>query len=161
MNNKTFNAEHHLMLSTKFYENAVVRSIQKEFGYKGSLLASYILSVITLHGGAVRFGYDFCRPITELFPEISRNLVKMVVRRMTDADFLDKKAYQERNIVTFPERYTVGSDEEIYSGHVDSSAPYFFVKIGCQGSFSEEKRVSAAEMVVSAAETHRNDSFCG
>ena len=138
MNNKTFNAEHHLMLSTRFYENAVVRSLQKEFGYKGSLLASYILSEIARNGGSVRYGYDFYKPITELFPEISRNLIKMVVRRMTDADFLDKKAYTEKNILTYPERYIAGSKIEVSNGHVDASVPYYFVINVQSGDLSEE-----------------------
>lgn len=129
MNNKTFNAEHRLMLSTRFYEDPTVRSLQKEFGYKGSVLALAILMEIARNDGKARLNNAFFKSITDKFPEISRNLVKMVVRRMTDAGFLYKPEYIEDNILSVPGKFLVANEEDVYGGHEDQSAPYF-VAIG-------------------------------
>ncbi len=123
----TFNSEKCLYLSTRFYKHPFLRSLRKEFGSKGFVLSVVILEMVGEKTMEVKFGRKFREAVVKEFPEISMNLVTMVVRRMTEEGFLDKRAFQERHVLTPPASYIVSCVDDIYSGKADREAPYYFV----------------------------------
>jgi hypothetical protein len=59
-----------------------VRSLQKEFGFKGLSVTIFILTEVAKHGKETRYDNRFKEAVARLFPDISVNLVNMIVRRM-------------------------------------------------------------------------------
>lgn len=138
--NKTLTADRVFAISTRFYEHPFIQSLMEEFGVKGSTLAVAVLAQIGKSGTEARFGRKFRESISGNLPGVSYNLVKMVVRRMVEAGFLDKKAFCYRKVLTPPSSHIVSSMQEVYDGTVDSSAPYYFVRDGYSAKNSEESR---------------------
>ena len=62
-----------------------------------------------------------------------------------DVDFLDKKAFNERSVLTPPARYIVTSGGDYSDCSAAISAPYCFVKDSVSGVISEETHVITEE----------------
>lgn len=148
----TFNSEKCLYLSTRFYKHPFLRSLRKEFGSKGFVLSVVILEMVGEKTMEVKFGRKFREAVVKEFPEISMNLVTMVVRRMTEEGFLDRRAFQERHVLTPPASYIVSCVDDIYSGKADREAPYYFV-------FPKETTVSSKTRSINTEEISINSEL--
>lgn len=171
----TFNSEKCLYLSTRFYKHPFLRSLRKEFGSKGFVLSVVILEMVGEKAMEVKFGRKFREAVVKEFPEISMHLVTMVVRRMTEEGFLDKRAFQERHVLTPPASYIVSCVDDIYSGEVDREAPYYFIlpkektfssgkrSINTEGKTinSEETSINSELIHINTEEINNNTELCG
>lgn len=153
----TLKADKCFHTSTKYFDYPLIKDLREEFGPKGYALSLVILTHIRQEGTEARYNRRFRALITQEFPEFSENLVKMVIRRMTDADFLDKKAFKERHVLTPPVRFLVDTVQDIYSGSFDLSAPYYFVKEDNSVVVSE-KTADSSEQSCNSSELFRNNS---
>lgn len=151
--NKTLTAERVFAISIRFYEHPFIQSLMEEFGVKGCTLAVAVLAQIGKSGTEARFGRKFRESISRNLPGISYNLVKMVVRRMVEAGFLDKKAFDERKVLTPPAEYIVDDIYDIGSGNVDKSMPYYYARNQFSSITSEETPVNSEETHISSEET--------
>ena len=154
----TLKADNGFFLSTGFYEDPFVVSLRKEFGIKGSLLAIIILTEISENGHSVKFSRNFSEHIVQLLPEVSTNLVKMVVRRMTDGGFLDKSSFVKEKVLTPPEKCFIDSINMLSGSFVSSSAPYYFIRGHKSIVNSEEKHINSEETHVYSEETRNKQN---
>lgn len=155
---QTLKAERCICMSTRFMEFPLVRSLLKEFGSKGFLLAVAILSEVASSGTEARYGRKFRDRITAVCPDVSHNLIKMVVRRMTDAGFFNRVAFVTRRVLTPPSGYVVSCMEDILHGTV-SQAPYFLLSDFSPVVSSEETAVISEKTRVIPEETDGLDCF--
>ena len=153
----TLTAERCFYKSTRFSKFPFVQALRKEFGLKGYTLSIVILEEIASSGIEVRSGRKFRENIVKEFPDISHNLIKMVIRRMTDSGFLDKAAFVMRGVLTPPAKYIAASKEEITNGMVDDSAPYIFIKDTSLIVSSEETDINTEEIDINSEETTNNN----
>ena len=151
--NTTLKADECFLHSTNYRNSPLIKSLREEFGIKGYGLSLIILEHIRSHGMEAKYNRKFRAAITQEYPEFSDNLIKMVIRRMTDADFLDKKAFNERSVLTPPARYIVTSGGDYSDCSAAISAPYCFVKDSVSGVISEKTAVISEETHVITEET--------
>ena len=157
----TFNSEKCLYLSTRFYKHPFLRSLRKEFGSKGFVLSVVILEMVGEKAMEVKFCRKFREAVVKEFPEISMNLVTMVVRRMTEEGFLDRRAFQERHVLTPPASYIVSCVDDIYSGEVDREAPYYFI-LPKETTVSSKKTSINSELIhINTEVIDNNTELCG
>lgn len=146
--------------SSNFRNTSFVKSIMKEFGSKGYVLILATLEEIGRNGTAVRYDTSFKDRIVTDFPEVSRNLLDMVVRKMAKKGFLDKKAFESRKVLTPPSSCIVDSVESVYDGSHQRS-PYLFVRPSALSVNSDLIHVSSEETNINSEEIPQGGCLCG
>lgn len=126
--NRSLKTEQCFYQSANFRNTSFVKSIRKEFGLKGYALIIATLEEISRNGISVCYDQSFCDRIISDFPEVSQNLLDMVVRKMVKSEFLDKEAFYKRKVLTPPERCIMDRKEDVWLTAYDESHPYLFVK---------------------------------
>lgn len=149
---KTLIPEKCFYQSTRYSKHPFIRSLRKEFGNKGFALTLVILEMICEEGIEVKFSRKFRETIIKEFPDIKPCLVTMVVRRMTDEGFLDKKAFQERKVLTPPANYIASCQDDILSGKVDKNAPYYFIYPKESMDSSENNGINSETILINTEE---------
>ena len=135
--NQTLTVERCLVLGTHFAKFPSVQAIQKEFGFKGFTLMILVLSELSRRESGIVFDNEFRYRIARIFPDVSRNLVGMVVYRMVGLGLLTVKG----NMLVAPSVDTVNKPEN--NGF--HAVPYRFVRI--------DNKVSSDKTIVSSEET--------
>ena len=143
--NQTLTAERCLVLGTHFAKFPSVQAIQKEFGFKGFTLMILVLSELSRRETGIVFDNEFRYRIARIFPDISRNLVGMVIYRMVGLGLLTVKG----NMLAAPSADTVIEPEN--NGF--HAVPYRFVQINNRVS-SDKTPISSEETPISSEETH-------
>lgn len=123
--NKSLKTEQCFYQSANFRNTSFVKSIRKEFGLKGYALIIATLEEISRNGC---YDQSFCDRIISDFPEVSQNLLDMVVRKMAKNGFLDREAFYKRKVLTPPERCIMDRIEDVWLTAYDESHPYLFIK---------------------------------
>jgi len=119
--NQTLTVERCLVLGTHFAKFPSVQAIQKEFGFKGFTLMILVLSELSRRESGIVFDNEFRYRIARIFPDVSRNLVGMVIYRMVGLGLLAVKG----NMLVAPSADTVNEPEN--NGF--HAVPYRFVQI--------------------------------
>lgn len=145
---------------SNFRNTSFVKSIMKEFGSKGYVLILATLEEIGRNGTVVRYDQSFKDRIVNDFPEVSRNLLDMVVRKMAKNGFLDRKAFESRKELTPPSSCVVDNVEAVFDGSHQKS-PYLFVKASVLSDNSELIQVSSEKTAINSEETSKDGSLCG
>ena len=150
--NKTLTAEV-VNLSCDFYTFPCVKAIQKEFGFKGTVLIVTILFEVTNKGFERPYDSRFLHKVAEHHNGITPNLVRMVVRRMVKNGLLDKEAFDQRHIVAIPSKFIISDEAEVDR----DTTPYFFEKPKMEIFSSEETVVNTEENHILSEETTTKD----
>lgn len=125
---KSLKTEQCFYQSANFRNTSFVKSIRKEFGLKGYALIIATLEEISRNGISVCYDQSFCDRIISDFPEVSQNLLDMVVRKMVKSEFLDREAFYKKKVLTPPERCIMDRIEDVWLTAHDETRPYLFVK---------------------------------
>lgn len=148
--NKTLTAES-LNLSRGFFQIPFVRSIEKEFGFKGSKLLLDILFEVTETGFETQYNLSLREKIAQR-NNVSERLVDMVVHRMVKNDYLDQKRYSEHHVLAIPDSNIVNNEEE-----TNNKLSYFFIK-PCYDNITSEKTGVISEKTQVISKTINNTS---
>ena len=146
--NTTLTAEPCLLLSTRLTEFSSVRSLQKEFGFKGLSVTIFILTEVAKHGKETRYDNNFKEAVAQLFPDISVNLVNMIVRRMVQYGLLDHSSFVGSKMISVVPQSILKNMTELESKK-DDSFPYYVIS-------SEETRVITEETQINSEESTDN-----
>ena len=146
--------------SSNFRNTSFVKSIMKEFGSKGYVLILATLEEIGRNGTVVHYDQSFIDRIVVDFPEVSRNLLDMVVRKMAKKGFLDRKAFESRKELTPPSSCVVDSVEAVFDGSHEKS-PYLFVRPSVFSVDSELIQVSSEETPINSEKISQSGGSCG
>jgi len=146
--NTTLTAEPCLLLSTRLTEFSSVRSLQKEFGFKGLSVAIFILTEVAKHGKETRYDNRFKEAVAQLFSDISVNLVNMIVRRMVQYGLLDHSSFVGSKMISVVPQSILKNMTELESKK-DNSFPYYVIS-------SEETRVISEETQINSKESTDN-----
>ena len=146
--NTTLTAEPCLLLSTRLTEFSSVRSLQKEFGFKGLSVTIFILTEVAKHGKETRYDNRFKEAVAQLFPDISVNLVNMIVRRMVQYRLLDHSSFVGSKMISVVPQSILKNMTELESKK-DDSFPYYVIS-------SEETRVISEETQINSEESTDN-----
>ncbi len=157
--NKSLQAEHCIYLSTCFHGHPFVKSVLKEFGPKGYAVVTAVLLTIRRNGREATYRQGFIQSILDFLPDVSGNLVDMIVRKMVKAGFLDSEVFHARKALTPPAEYIAGTISEVFS---DVSRPYVFIMTPVDNYKSvnpEETAVYSEETIVNSEETAQCCNF--
>lgn len=146
--NTTLTAESCLLLSTRLTEFSSVRLLQKEFGFKGLSVTIFILTEVAKHGKETRYDNRFKEAVARLFPDISVNLVNMIVRRMVQYGLLDHLSFVGSKMISVVPQSILKNMTELESKK-DDSFPYYVIS-------SEETRVISEETPINTEEITDN-----
>lgn len=144
---KSLKTEHCFFHDTNFRNYPFVKSIRKEFGSKGYVIIITVLEEICRHGETV-YDEELIDRVTANYPEISHNLVDMVVRKMVNKDFLDKQSFSSRRVLTPPSAYVIDTEQQLRDGMMENK-PYVFIR--------SANRVYSEETVINSEETKLTD----
>ena len=146
--NTSLTAEPCLLLSTRLTDFSSVRSLQKEFGFKGLSVTIFILTEVAKHGKETRYDNRFKEAVAQLFPDISVNLVNMIVRRMVQYGLLDHSSFVGSKMISVVPQSILKNMTELESKK-DDSFPYYVIS-------SEETRVITEETQINSEESTDN-----
>ena len=160
---KSLKTERCFFQSSSFRNTPFVKAIRKEFGSKGYVLILATLEEICSSGIEVSYDQSFFDRVIATYPEMSKNLIDMVVRKMIKKGFLDRDAFFQRQVLMPPSCYIVDTVEEIYDDR-NSGKPYLFIRSSIPGENSCDNRmsvVSSEETPINSEETGVNRGFSG
>lgn len=148
--NTTLTAEPCLLLSTRLTEFSSVRSLQKEFGFKGLSVTIIILTEVAKHGKATRYDNRFKDAVAKSFPDISVNLVNMIVRRMVQYGLLDYSSFVGSKMVSVASQSVLNISD--LKNITDDTFPYYVIS-------TEETQVISEITPVSSEITRDNQNY--
>ncbi len=134
-------------LNRDFFSFPAVKAIEKEFGFKGSKLILDILFEVTETG----FETAYNRPLRDKIAKrnsVSERLVAMIVQRLINHGFLEKKRYNADHVLAIPSKHLLDSypDEGVH-------LPYFFIKPSLDRVITKETQVNSEETRINPEET--------
>ena len=148
--NTTLTAEPCLLLSTRLMEFSSVRSLQKEFGFKGLSVTIIILTEVAKHGKATRYDNRFKDAVAKSFPDISVNLVNMIVRRMVQYGLLDYSSFMGSKMVSVASQSVLNISD--LKNITDDTFPYYVIS-------TEETQVISEITPISSEITRDNQNY--
>ena len=157
--NTTLTAEPCLLLSTRLTEFSSVRSLQKEFGFKGLSVTIFILTEVAKHGKETRYDNHFKEAVAQLFPDISVNLVNMIVRRMVQYGLLDHSSFVGSKMISVVPQSILKNKTELESIK-DDSFPYYVISSEETLVISEETQINSEESTDNSY-SHLNNTAYG
>ncbi|MCR5265098.1 MAG: DUF4373 domain-containing protein [Cyanobacteria bacterium RUI128] len=114
--------------STHFYNDPVVKLIKSEFGVKGYTTILYLIGQVgSSYNLRIKYDEEFIHRMAELLPEVSANLLDMIIRKLAKKNFFDKHVFNTENIITPPDKYLVNTPEEVFTKN-SSSGPYYMIR---------------------------------
>jgi len=134
------------IISTIFYHKN-----EHYFAFKCNIWKQRVLNLLNQEIVCVQFGVS--GPFSHLCSKFLIIMNRMNIYWQIDADFLDRKAFNERSVLTPPARYIVTSGGDYSDRSAAISAPYCFVKDSVSGVISEKTAVISEETRVITEET--------
>lgn len=143
-----------LHLPNGFFQIPFVKSIGKEFGFKGSKLLIEILFAVT---ETTSFESPYNKAFRERIAkrnEVTERLVDMVVHRMVKNGYLEKKSRDNHQVIAIPSGNIIneGMEENV-------SLPYFFVNSHLNNISSEETKVNSEEIDIITEEIDKTHNL--